>query len=88
MTDDEESRERLRSLLLETVETQINDGEPPETRETLERLMSEGYSEQEALHLIGCAMSVEIFGIIKNSQPYDEARYLKALKDLPELPPE
>jgi hypothetical protein len=76
----------LRKALFEVVENQLRDGTPPETRATLKRLMSEGYSHEQALELIACAVSAEIFDVLKNNQVYQEARYVAALKALPKLP--
>ena len=36
----------LKATLLEVVDNQIRDNNPPETRETLERLISAGHTEQ------------------------------------------
>jgi len=35
---------RLRAAFLEVVDNHLRDNNPPETKETLERLMAEGYS--------------------------------------------
>jgi hypothetical protein len=72
--------------LVEAIENQIRDNNPPETALTLARLMKRGESREGAMRLIGCAMAVEIFEILKNKRPYDEERYVKNLRRLPELP--
>jgi hypothetical protein len=74
--------------VLETVENQLRDGTPPETRATLERLMKEGYSREEAVRLIGRVVTAEIFGVLKEGEPSDENRYVAALRRLPALPGE
>jgi hypothetical protein len=76
----------LRRVILEVVDNQIRDGTPPETRLTLERLMRDGCSREQARELIGCVVSCEIFDVLKSGQPYQEARYLAALGALPRLP--
>ncbi len=76
----------LRRAILEVVDNQLRDGTPPETRQTLERLMREGCSEAKARELIGCVVTCEIFDVLKSGQPYQEARYLAALRALPRLP--
>jgi hypothetical protein len=76
----------LRRALLEVVENQLRDGTPPETAATLARLMGQGYTREEAVELIGCAVTSEIFDVLKNNSPYDEARYVAALRALPRLP--
>src|SRR5512139_113244 len=72
--------------LLEAIENQIRDSDPAETALTLARLMRGGESRENAMRLIGCAMAVEIFEIVKNNRPFDERRYAENLRRLPELP--
>ena len=38
----------LRDAILEVVENQLHDNDPPETRETFQRLLAETYTEEEA----------------------------------------
>jgi hypothetical protein len=49
------------------------------------RSIGEGFPPDEVRRLIGCVVASEIFGILKNQEPYDEERYVAALKKLPEL---
>jgi hypothetical protein len=76
----------LRRALLEVVENQLRDGTPPETRDTLNRLMGEGRSRDQALELIACVVSSEVFDVLKSGQAYQEARYVAGLRALPRLP--
>jgi hypothetical protein len=85
MTDDGDP-EVLRAALFEAIENQLRSNVPPETRETLDRLMSEGHTREEAMKLIGCALTSEIYDVLKTQTPYDNARYVANLKRLPELP--
>ena len=77
---------RLNTAILEVVDNQIREGDPPETKQTYDRLIASGYSEKETRDLIGCVVSSEIFDILKNQQPYDQDRFIAALKRLPTLP--
>jgi hypothetical protein len=72
--------------LVEVVENQIQDNDPPETRITLNRLMSLGESRENAMRYIASVLSVEVFETLKNQTPFDKERYLTNLKNLPELP--
>jgi len=72
--------------LLEIVDNQLREGNPPETTETFERLQAEGCTPAQAKEFIACAVTSEIFDVMKNNQPYDEARYIKALQGLPKMP--
>ena len=64
----------------------MKDLDPPETKETYDRLVAGGISDQEARWLIGCVVSSEIFDVLKQQQPFDHARFVKALNRLPTLP--
>lgn len=77
---------KLRAAILEVVENQLRDGTPPETRQTLQRLISQGYSAQEAKRLIGVVVAGEIFDILKQGKPFDQARFVGALRRLPQTP--
>jgi peroxiredoxin family protein len=76
----------LRSQIIEIVENQIKANDPPETKQTYERLVSEGYSAKEAKKLIACVVSSEIFDILKKQEPFNYGRFVKALDGLPTLP--
>jgi hypothetical protein len=76
----------LNKAILQVVDNQIRDGNPPAAKETFDRLVGEGIARDEARRLIGCVVASEIFDILKHLQPYDENRYVKALRKLPELP--
>ena len=75
-----------RAAILEVVENQLRDGTPPETKLTFQRLVAVGYSEHEARRLIAAVVASEIFGVLKHNQPYDETRFIAALRRLPKMP--
>jgi hypothetical protein len=74
--------------MLEVVENQLRDGEPPETRATLARLMREGRSRAEAVELLAAVVAAEVFDVLKSGRPYNRDRYVAALAALPRLPGE
>jgi hypothetical protein len=76
----------LKSSILEVVDNQLQANDPPETRRTFDRLISEGYSEVEAKRLIGCVVSLELFDVLKKQEPFNPERFAKALNELPKLP--
>lgn len=76
----------LRSAILEVVDNQLQANDPPETRQTFDRLISEGYSEEEAKKLIGRVVTVEIFDVLSKQEPFNPKRFVKALNTLPNLP--
>ncbi len=76
----------LKSAILEVVDNQLQTNDPPETRQTFDRLISEKYSEEEAKELIGCVVTSEIFDVLKKKEPFNPERFAKALSELPKLP--
>ena len=73
----------LRQTVLEVVENQIRDNEPPETRQTVERLMAEGYAADEARRLVATAVVVELFHIVRDKEPFNRKRFVWNLAHLP-----
>ncbi len=67
---------------MEVVENQIRDGDPPETRQTLERLLAAGYSRTQAVEMIGSALVEEIWAIMHEKKPFDRARFTALLEQL------
>jgi peroxiredoxin family protein len=82
----EEDSEFAQAAIFEVIENQIRDDNPREVKQTFQRLLFEGHSKEEAMKLIGCAMCVEIFEIVKSQKPFNESRYVKNLSKLPEIP--
>ena len=76
---------RLKEPVLEVVDNQLRSNDPPETRQTFDRLIDEGYSEKEAKELIGQVVTSEIFDVLKNQEPFNLKRFVKALNKLPKL---
>jgi hypothetical protein len=81
-----ESNEIIREQIFEIIENQIKSNAPPETKQTLKRLVDSGYSEQDAKILIGQCIAVELFNILKLQMPFNNDRYVSNLKKLPEEP--
>ena len=77
---------RLRAAILEVINTQIRENDPPETKQALIRLREQGFSEEEALKLIGYVVASEVFSVLKENRQYDQEKYISALKNLPRLP--
>jgi hypothetical protein len=45
---------------MKVVENQLRDGTPPETKQTLDRLLNDGIEEPEAKRLIACVVATDI----------------------------
>ena len=81
-----ETNPALGEMILEVVRNQIRDNDPPETRQTFEGLKSEGYSADEARRLISTAVTVELFHITRDRQPFQRDRFVWNLTHLPREP--
>ncbi len=73
---------RLKAVILEVVENPIRASDPPETRQTFERLLAAGYSRKQALEMIGSALVEEIWGILHERKPFDRGRFTLLLEQL------
>lgn len=73
---------RLKALILEVVDNQINDNDPPITRKTMERLIAMGYTEKKAKEMIGAVVAVHIYDIMADGKDFNVARYTRDLKKL------
>lgn len=83
---DTESGQRLGEAVIEIIENQLRDNDPPEVKRTLKRLMNTGESRENSMRFIATALSVELFGVLKHNEAFNEKRYNKNLKELPTLP--
>ena len=75
---------QLQAVYLEAVENQLRDNNPPETRQTFERLRGLNISERDAKLLIASAIAVETYEIMKTNTPFDQDRFLRNLSMLPD----
>ena len=79
------SGRRLKKLMLEVVDNQMRSEDPPETKETYERLRSEGFSARRAKELLGAVVASEIFDVMKEGREFDRSSFVAALRELPNL---
>ncbi|PSW57868.1 hypothetical protein [Photobacterium leiognathi] len=73
-------------VIIEAVENQLAVNHPPKVRKTLDRLLALGISHEEAIKYIACALSVEVFGVVRDSEGFNPERYDNNLECLPDLP--
>ncbi|MDX1301606.1 hypothetical protein [Photobacterium sp.] len=73
-------------MLVEIVENQLTDSNPIKVKETLMRLMMTGIGRDEAVQMIACALSIEVFDVAKNEGSFDLKRYTENLAALPDMP--
>jgi hypothetical protein len=79
---------RVRSVLRGVLETQIRNGDPPETREAFDRIVASGIPVSEAWRLLSVVLMCELFDVLKNERTFDLERYVNMLKALPKVPVE
>jgi hypothetical protein len=72
----------LKNIILDVVHRQIGGNDPPETRQTLERLMAAGYARQEAIEMIGSALVEIIWELLQDRKEFDIERYRALLDEL------
>jgi hypothetical protein len=72
----------LKNIILDVVNKQIRGNDPPETRQTLERLMAAGYARQEAIEMIGSALVEIIWELLQDRKEFDVKRYRALLDEL------
>jgi len=84
--DASETNPELGKTILEVVQNQIRDNDPPKTRQTFERLKSEGHTPDEAHRLISTAVTVELFHIMRDRQTFQRERFVWNLAHLPREP--
>jgi predicted secreted Zn-dependent protease len=78
-----DNKMNVRDALFETIQNQIDKNNPKETKVTYDRLIREGRPHDEAMRLIAFVLVREMNDMLKASRPFNEARYIKALKALP-----
>ena len=79
-------KETIRKGLLDAVEHQLTNGDPPEARDTYNRLIGLNCSDEEARSLIASALIWELNTVAKSGKEYDQKRYVACLHNLPDLP--
>ncbi len=81
-----ETNPKLGKEILKVVENQIRDNDPAETRQTIERLKVEGWTDDEARRLVASAVSVELFHIMRDRETFNRKRFVWNLTHLPRAP--
>lgn len=73
----------LSKAILEVVDNQLREGDPPEARLTYDRLQKEGFESDDARRLIGMVVAVEIYNVIKHRESFNRDRLVWNLHRLP-----
>ena len=73
----------VRDAMLDTVLQQIDSGDPPQARDTYDRLIDGGASNSQALQLMAAALRTEMNRMLTESRPFDNERYAALLQKIP-----
>jgi hypothetical protein len=84
VVDDHEIDPRVHRAIHEIVATQIVDDDPPEVWATAQRLRKLGYGRHEVLHMLGAAMTPQLWEALHGQGEYDPEAHRTALASLPE----
>jgi hypothetical protein len=71
--------------VFEAIDNQIKNNDPPETKQTYERLMKEINDHEEVMEYLGVVMRSEILDILKSKKPFNRKRYVERLNRLPDI---
>ena len=82
MVSDEKT---VRDGFLSSIVNQISTNDPPEARQTYDRLRGEGRSDTEALQLMGIVLKNEMQKMISESRGFSNERYVALLQKLPDI---
>ena len=82
----DETSPLLGEEMKKVVRNQIRQNDPPETKQTYDRLIKEGFSKDEVMRQLAVVVAAEIYDVTKNKEPFNQERYIKRLNDLPKEP--
>jgi hypothetical protein len=84
----EHASPKVTASFYKVIDNQLRNLEPPETKETYDRLISSGISDEEARRLIAVILACEIYDMLKYKREHDQEKYIANLRKLPVLPRE
>lgn len=76
----------LHATLMQMVARQLEENDPPETRETFERLLTQGYSPEHIRRLIILLLVRGLNVSTMRQTPFDLKTFVEQLRRLPEIP--
>jgi uncharacterized protein DUF1841 len=84
IVDGREMNPRLHLTIHEIVATQLVDDDPPEVWATAQRLRRLGYGRHDILHMLGAAMTPQLWAALHDQRKYDLDEHRAALAALPD----
>ena len=82
----EKTNRRAGELVIQAIKEQIRLNDPPETKETFDRLRREGHAKEEIYQMLGCVLVSEMYEVLKQDRLFDRELYAQRLRALPKLP--
>ncbi len=82
----DETNPLLGEEMIEVVRNQIRQNDPPETKQTYDRLIKEGFPRDEVMRQLAVVVAAEIYDVTKDKEPFNQERYIKRLNNLPKEP--
>ncbi len=77
-----QARAELRAALTSTIQRQMDENDPAETKITYERLLAAGYGHSEVMERLTAVLVEEIHAVLSDHQPFNRARYAASLAHL------
>lgn len=74
---------KIQQALRQTIDTQIQQEDPKETKQAMKRLQALGYLEQDCYELLGKVVVRFVWQAVSGEQAYDHQQYISALAKLP-----
>ena len=80
------AKHRLPQMFQKIIDEQLTKGQPPYVQTTLQRLISEGYSQDDAKSMMAAIVAYHMGNMINNDEPFDNSEYRRLLEELPDFP--
>lgn len=85
---DDNEEEFAASTLMQAIENQLENDNPPATTAVFNKLTLVGYERDDIIEMMAHVLAVEIDAMLAADRPFDGTWYETALRALPQLPPE
>jgi hypothetical protein len=72
----------LHKIVIQSVETQIRDNDPPVTKATFERLLKNGHDEASAKEMIASVIAEEIYLMLKENREMNVESFGSRMEEL------
>jgi hypothetical protein len=72
----------LKRTILQVVDNQLNENNPPIMKITYERLLATGYTQKQAKEKLAAVALEEMYDVLKHHKPFNEERYAERLEGL------